>query len=138
MGELKSYELEFLDAFKATHDMEESLALLKEEDAIEVSNSLKRGRDDLYKAFNDFIKEAPTHPKANKVSIINALVKALEISVKDQDTAGIVRCTQELNKMTKGNLVANEEKKIISQTLIGLIDLTKKPDELPEGKIIDV
>lgn len=137
MGELKSFELEFLDAFKATHDLEESLGILKEEDRISVDNSLKRGRDELYEAFSQFIKEAPTHPRANKVSIINALVKALDISIADQDTAGIVRCTQELNKMTKGNLVANEEKKIITQTLIGMIDLTKAP-QIEEGTIIDV
>lgn len=133
---LKDFEKAFLDSFKATHDLDIALGHIVPEEQELVNNSLNSGRGNIYKAFRAFINEAPTHPRANKVAIVNALVKALAIAVKDEDTNGIVRITSELNKMTKGNLVINSDKKVVTQTLVGIIDLSA-PKEIQE-RTIDV
>ena len=138
--DLEEFEEAFLRVFKGTHRFEAALMAVTSEEALIIQERLNKGDTDLGKAFNEFVKSAPTHPRVNRLSIIQALYEALEISISDQDTAGIVRCSQEINKMIDGNL-ASSQKTSKSPTLVGLIDLSsdmRKAKEIGQGKIIDI
>jgi len=135
--QLEDYEVLFMEAFKDTHSLDKSLKKLTKTQQSRVNSALRTGKKGIAKAFLDFIETAPTHPEANKVVILDNLVWMMNQAKKDQDTQGVLRAIQEINKMIKGNLAANSERKVIEQKLIGVIDLTKKSEE-DEPIIIDV
>ena len=128
---LKDYEAEFMDMFSATHDLDGSYKALELNHRAAIKAKIRRGTSDLSKAFEEFITKAPAHPKANKVVILDTLVWAMEKSKKEEDTQGVIRAIQEINKMIKGNLVTSQENAISKTKLIGVIDLSqpKKEDE---------
>jgi hypothetical protein len=123
---LKDYELLFLQSFKDTHNLASSLALLQDNEKRNVKAGLKNGRTDLGKAFKEFVEDAPIHPEANKVVILDNLIWVMNQAKIDQDTNGVIRAISEINKMIKGNLTVSQENKIVKQTLIGIVDFTKK------------
>ena len=123
---LKDYELLFMTNFEDTHSLSKSLDLLTKYQKGKVNASLRGGKNDLAKCFKDFVSEAPIHPEANKVVILDNLVWVMNQSKQDLDTQGVIRAISEINKMIKGNLVSTKETKIIEKQFVGLIDLTNK------------
>ena len=132
---LDTYETLFIQNFKDTHDLSKSLKLVTKAQKEKINASLRGGRSDLAKCFKEFIEEAPVHPSANKVVILDHLVWIMEQAKKDEDTQGVLRAITEINKMIKGNLASTNDKRVVEQKLIGFVDLTVKPDE---PLIIDV
>ena len=124
--ELKSYEHLFLQSFKDTHNLSKSLKLLTKTQANKVNAALRTGKSDLAKAFKEFVEDAPVHPEANKVVILDNLIWIMNQAKEDKDTQGVLRAITEINKMIKGNLVSSTEKKVVEKQLVGIIDLTKK------------
>lgn len=133
--ELESYEALFMESFRSTHNIKDSLKLLTERQQQRVNGSLRAGKSDLAKAFKAFVEEAPIHPEANKVVILDNLIWIMNQAKIDQDTQGVLRAITEINKMIKGNLVTSTEQKVIKTQIVGIIDLSKKEDEV---KTIDV
>jgi hypothetical protein len=123
--ELESYEVLFIEHFKETHSLSKSLALLTKKQQERVNATLRTGKSDLAKSFKDFVEEAPVHPEANKVVILDNLIWMMNQAKEDQDTNGVLRAITEINKMIKGNLVNSTEKKIIERQIVGIVDLTK-------------
>jgi len=123
---LKNYEALFIQNFKDTHNLDKSLKLLTKSQKEKVNASLRTGNSDLAKVFKEFIEEAPTHPEANKVVILDNLVWIMHQAKEDKDTNGVLRAITEINKMIKGNLVSSTEKKVIERQIVGVIDMTKK------------
>lgn len=126
---LESYEALFMQSFKDTHNLENSLKLLTKNQQDRVNASLRTGKSDLSKAFRDFIEEAPIHPEVNKVAILDNLVWVMNQAKLDKDTNGVIRAIAEINKMIKGNLVTTTEKQVIQKQIVGIIDLTKKSSD---------
>jgi hypothetical protein len=134
---LSSYEVLFIQSFKDTHSISKSLKLLTKTQQERVNASLRTGKSDLSKAFKSFVEEAPIHPEANKVVILDNLIWIMNQAKEDQDTQGVLRAISEINKMIKGNLVSSNESKVIEKHFVGVIDLTKK-EEKKEPITIDV
>ena len=126
---LESYEALFMESFKDTHNLNKSLKLLTKHQQDRVNAALRTGKKDIALAFKEFVEEAPTHPEANKVVILDNLIWIMNQAKKDEDTQGVLRAITEINKMIKGNLVNSTEKKIIERQIVGVIDLSKKEDE---------
>ena len=126
---LQNYEALFMQNFKDTHSLSKSLKLLNKNQQDRVNASLRTGKSDLSKAFKEFIEEAPIHPEANKVVILDNLVWIMHQAKKDEDTQGVLRAITEINKMIKGNLVSSTEKQVIQKQIVGIIDLTKKLED---------
>jgi len=126
---LNSYETLFIQNFKDTHSLDKSLKLLTKTQRERVNATLRAGKSDLAKCFKEFIEEAPIHPEANRVAILDDLIWIKNQAREDKDTQGVLRAITEINKMIKGNLASTSEKTTIQQRLIGVIDLTKKEDE---------
>ena len=126
---LESYEALFMESFKDTHNLNKSLKLLTKHQRERVNAALRTGKKDIALAFKEFVEEAPTHPEANKVVILDNLIWIMNQAKKDEDTQGVLRAITEINKMIKGNLVNSTEKKIIERQIVGVIDLSKKEDE---------
>ena len=99
--ELKSYETLFIQSFKDTHNLSKSLKLLTNSQQDKVNASLRTGKSDLAKAFKEFVEEAPIHPEANKVVILDSLVWIMNQAKEDKDTNGVLRAITEINKMIK-------------------------------------
>ena len=136
--QLEDYEKKWLIAFMETHSVGSAMKVVESEEKEKISASLNSGDNALSNAFSRFVASDPPPPMANKLSILNALGKALQICIEDEDTAGIVRVSQEINKMIKGNLAGSDVKKSPT-TLVGIIDMSKgKSKALTEGRIIDV
>jgi len=126
---LKSYEALFMQSFKDTHSLKGSLDLLTKRQQDRVNASLRTGKSDLSKSFKEFIEQAPIHPEANKVVILDNLVWIMNQAKIDQDTQGVLRAITEINKMIKGNLVSSTEKKVIERQIVGIIDLTRSKEQ---------
>jgi hypothetical protein len=126
---LESYEALFIQSFKDTHSLSKSLRLLTSNQQDRVNATLRTGKSDLALAFKEFVEEAPVHPEANKVVILDNLVWIMHQAKEDKDTNGVLRAITEINKMIKGNLVSSTEKQIIQKQIVGIIDLTKKSDD---------
>jgi len=136
---LNEFESEFMEYFSRTHDFEGALKTVPSRQRTLIKGKIKRGgSSELFKAWNDFVTEAPAHPKANKVAILDTLIWCMEKSKEHEDTAGVIKAVTEINKMIKGNLVANEEKTINKTSILGIIDLTKPKDGNDEPITIDV
>ena len=131
---LENYEVLFIDAFKEKHSLTEALSILTNRQQERVKGALRAGRSDLALAYKDFVNNAPIHPEANKVVILDNLVWLMNRAKKEEDTQGVLRAITEINKMIKGNLASTSEKKVIETKLIGIIDMTKRE----ETKFIDV
>lgn len=133
---LKHYETLFIQNFKDTHSLKDSLRLLNKKQQERVNATLRTGKSDLAKAFREFVETAPTHPEANKVVILDNLIWIMNQSKKDEDTQGVLKAITEINKMIKGNLVNSSDKKTVEKHIVGVIDLSK-PEQI-ESKVIDV
>lgn len=134
---LKDYEAAFMDEFTRTHNLDRAYRSLPENNRRAVKAKIKRGTSDLAKAFKDFIENAPVHPRANRVAVLDTLVWAMEKAKEQDDTQGVIRAIQEINKMIKGNLVNSQTKEIKETKIIGVIDLSK-PEQVEEEIVIDV
>ena len=126
---LESYEIVFLEMFRDTHSLDKALKQLTQPQRTRVNGTLRTGKSDLAKAFKSFIEQAPLHPSVNKVVILDTLVWVMNQAKADEDTQGVIRAIAEINKMIKGNLVNSVEKTVIEKQFVGLIDLSKKPDD---------
>lgn len=135
---LKHYETLFIQHFKETHNLKESLSLLNKNQASRVNATLRTGKSDLAKAFKDFVEEAPVHPEANKVVILDNLIWIMNQAKIDEDTQGVLKAITEINKMIKGNLAASTDKKVVEKHIVGVIDLTKPTVDENDIKTIDV
>jgi hypothetical protein len=126
---LESYEALFMQSFKDTHNLTKSLKLLTARQQERINAGLRTGKSDLALAFKEFVEDAPVHPEANKVVILDNLIWIMNQAKKDEDTQGVLRAITEINKMIKGNLVNSTEKKIIERQIVGIIDLSKKTEQ---------
>lgn len=133
--ELDSYEALFMQSFKDTHSLTKSLKLLTKTQAERINAQLRTGKSNLARCFKEFVEDAPVHPEANKVVILDNLIWIMNQAKKDEDTQGVLRAITEINKMIKGNLATNGDKATIEKHFVGLIDLSKKEEE---QKTIDV
>ena len=129
--ELKPYEATFMDAFKSTHSLGTALSEVTNQEATQIQKDLRNGKSDIGLAFKEFVEDAPIHPEANKVVILDNLIWVMNQAKIDEDTNGVIRAIAEINKMIKGNLTATQEKKVTQTHLVALVDMTKKKDEEP-------
>lgn len=126
--DLEPYEVLFIESFKDTHSLNKSMKHLTKTQKSKVNATLRGGTRDLAVVFKDFIEEAPIHPEANKVVILDNLVWIMKQAKEDKDTQGVLRAITEINKMIKGNLASSTDKTIVEKHLVGIIDLTKKDE----------
>lgn len=129
--ELKPYEATFMDAFKSTHSLGTALGEVTNQEAVQIQKDLRNGKSDIGLAFKEFVEDAPIHPEANKVVILDNLIWVMNQAKIDEDTNGVIRAIAEINKMIKGNLTATQEKKVTQTHLVALVDMTKKKDDEP-------
>ena len=129
--ELSAAEVTFMDSFKASHSLGTALGSISNEEATEVQAALRDGKSDVGLAYKEFVENAPVHPEANKVVILDNLIWVMNQAKIDEDTNGVIRAIAEINKMIKGNLTASQEKKVTQTHLVALIDMTKKKDDEP-------
>jgi hypothetical protein len=134
---LESYEALFMQYFKETHSLEKSLNKLTKRQQERVNSTLRTGKSDLAKCFKEFVEDAPVHPEANKVVILDNLIWIMNQAKEDKDTQGVLKAISEINKMIKGNLVASTDKKVIEKQLIGVIDLSRR-NEPEEPRTIEI
>lgn len=135
---LENYEVLFIEGFKDTHSLSKSLKLLTKTQQGKVNAALRGGKKDVARVFKEFIEDAPIHPEANKVVILDNLIWIMNQAKKDKDTQGVLRAITEINKMIKGNLATSADKTIVEKHLVGIIDLTKSEEPSQETIIIDV
>ena len=88
---LKPYETLFMQSFKDSHNLSDSLKMVTKAQKKLINASLRGGKSDLAKCFREFIEEAPVHPEANKVVILDHLIWIMKQAKKDEDTAGVLR-----------------------------------------------
>ena len=134
---LESYETLFMQHFKDTHNLSKSLKTLTKTQQARVNATLRTGKSNLAKCFKEFVEDAPIHPEANKVVILDNLIWIMNQAKEDKDTQGVLRAITEINKMIKGNLVSSNDKKVIEKQIVGVIDLTKRMEE-QETKVIEI
>ena len=133
--ELEEFEAQFMNRFRETHSLSEAMSLLHNKEKVLIKSRLRDGKSELGNAFKEFVENAPVHPEANKVVILDNLVWIMNQAKIDQDTQGVLRAITEINKMIKGNLVSTNDKTTVEKHFVGLIDLSKKEEE---QKTIDV
>ena len=126
---LENYQVLFMQTFKETHSLTNALKVVTKTQSKKIKATLRAGDSDLAKAYKRFVEDAPIHPEANKVVILDNLIWLMNQAKKDEDTQGVLRAITEINKMIKGNLTSSKDTKTIETKLIGIIDLTKKNDE---------